>query len=666
MEYKQEILFALLGFAVYLVNCLIFLEDFPSYFNADEAFLSLAAQRLIDSGGYDHYGKFLPTFFRIGNQYALGTSVYLQVVPHIIFGPSIVVVRATVGLVSALGAVWCALILKNGFGARLWWLCIPVISSSPIWLLFSRLGYEHSTMASFYAGFLYFYLRYRQGFQRNLYISVACAALSFYSHASGYLVVPGTALALILWDWRFHRNRLGGCLKALALALLFAAPLFKFLLENPGAITERLAMYGSTLSAQTSAFVKLKQYLFNYLSAYSPHYWFSVHQYDYPLFRVEGHSYVNPVLFSFVVLGLVRILFTPSQAASRLVLIAFLISPCAAATVRLVPHRMLSILVPISILSVLGLEMLVSFFMGSVRRWLVMKIALLFIMATLNFALLRDLLTNAYRRLPSLDFSLGGVPYGTAELFPALRRYVMAHPGRRIFVSPTWTWQVEELINFFLPNNDSVQSHGYAEFITEVVPDIETISFVLSPSNLAEVESSGKFKKPLIDDVVKFPGNKEGFFIVRLSYVENIHQVFALETAERDKLVRDSIILFGRAQVVEHSVFDGGSISDAFAQHPSLTRTAGANPLVIQFKFTEPIEIGSVTVTVGMEPISLVVIAGHRNGTRRVFETTSRAPEKKELTVLNSTNPVQDLRIEVHDLGVKAPAHVHIYGVALR
>ena len=106
---------------VYLLTRLIGLEQFPIYFFTDEAVHTVLAEQLVKNG-FQYDGAFLPTYFSMGSTFALNSlSVYLQVIPFILFGKSIFVTRAVSVFISLIGAVAVGLTLRDFFKMKYWW-----------------------------------------------------------------------------------------------------------------------------------------------------------------------------------------------------------------------------------------------------------------------------------------------------------------------------------------------------------------------------------------------------------------------------------------------------------------------------------------------------------------------------------------------------------------
>ena len=92
--------------AVYLLVRFTALDSFPIYFFTDEAVQTVRAAELVRDG-FSTGDEFLPTYFVNGGQYNLSVSVYLQLIPYLLFGKSVWVTRGVsvlVGLIAALAA----------------------------------------------------------------------------------------------------------------------------------------------------------------------------------------------------------------------------------------------------------------------------------------------------------------------------------------------------------------------------------------------------------------------------------------------------------------------------------------------------------------------------------------------------------------------------------
>jgi len=188
---------------VYYLVRLIRLTDFPIFFFTDEAIHSIQAYDLVRNRFTATGGEILPTFFKNGSMYNLGTSVYVQVLPTLIGIRSAFTTRfisTTISLLAALGLGLSYGEIKNKHRG---WLAILVLSMIPAWFYHSRTAFETVEAVSFYTVFLYGYLRYRNGNTRWIYASVIAAALAFYCYSPARVVMAAIILALFFSDAKF-------------------------------------------------------------------------------------------------------------------------------------------------------------------------------------------------------------------------------------------------------------------------------------------------------------------------------------------------------------------------------------------------------------------------------------------------------------------------------
>ncbi|MCS6908709.1 MAG: YfhO family protein, partial [Anaerolineales bacterium] len=223
-----SILFAF-ALLIYLGMRTVRLADFPIYFFTDEAIQTASAAELVRDGFYGPGRVFLPTYFPNGSYWNLSVSVYVQVIPYLLFGKSVFVTRFTSLLLSGLLILILVSALRQTICPRAWWSLLLFLAVTPTWFLHSRTAFETVLFCGFYAGFLGAYLLYIQRSPKYLYLAILMAALGFYTYSPGQVILAVTAVALFALDFRYHwqnRSYLG---KGFWLILLLAIPYFRFL-----------------------------------------------------------------------------------------------------------------------------------------------------------------------------------------------------------------------------------------------------------------------------------------------------------------------------------------------------------------------------------------------------------------------------------------------------
>lgn len=342
--------------AIYLVTRLVGLNQFPIYFFTDEAIQPLSMFDLINNGYRSPMDVFLPTYFRNGEYYNIGLSVYLQWLPVLLFGKSAVATRATSVLITLIAAISVGIILRDVFKIKYWWTGTLFLSITPSWYLHSRTAFETAEFVAFYAGALCAYLLYRYRSARFLYLAVFLGALAFYTYGAAQLIVPLTAAGLLISDWRYHWQNRRTVLLSLGLVLLLAIPYLRFRMSDPDAPFAHLHMMFSYLTEDIPLSTKIARYASEYWVGLSPWYWYIPNVRDLPRHLMKDYGHIMIATLPFAILGLAKLLRNLHLPAYRAVLIAILLSPTAAALVQTSITRALGFVVLVAIVTSLGLE----------------------------------------------------------------------------------------------------------------------------------------------------------------------------------------------------------------------------------------------------------------------------------------------------------------------
>jgi hypothetical protein len=346
--WNLEVILLVLAVAIYLITRLVGLEKFPIYsFN----------------------GEFLP---------------------YPVFAT-----RAASVLVTLLAAICVGLTLKNVFKFPNAWVATLLLSITPAWFLHSRTAFETALATSFFAGFIYFYLMYRTSSPRSLYGAVLMGALTFYSYSPARAVIGVAALLLLFSDLGYHWRNRKTVLLALGMTILMAVPFIRTLIIYPEENIDHLRVLNSYWIQDISLFEKLGRFGLEYLKGLNPLYWFSNNSMDIPLNKMEGYGHVLAVTFPFLLLGLGLAFRHIKQSPYRTLLLCMLAAPAGAALVEVSIARSLSTVVPLVLLTGLGMVWLLQWLEKrfNVPR-LFMVLPLFALMAAANLYMLRDALTN--------------------------------------------------------------------------------------------------------------------------------------------------------------------------------------------------------------------------------------------------------------------------------
>ena len=595
---------------IYLLSISIGLDQFPIYFFTDEAAHANLASDFITGGFSSSDGSFLPTYFLLDPTYGLnGTSVYIQILPTILFGKTVLVSRLVPGLITLLAAILIGLLLKQVFHIRSYWLGILLMITSPAWFLHARTAFEYMEVASFFAATLYFYNLYRQGKDKYLYVTIFSAALMFYTHGLGQVLTGLTAIFFFLSDFRYHfqPERRHTLLIALGLAVLLSLPYFRYILANPSAMADEVRARNSYwMDKSTTLQQKTTAMLDQYLIGTNPKFWFIPTDIDLIRHRMKGYGNILWFMLPFAGLGIIRTLLKIRQSEYRTVLIALLVAPIPATIVAIDTPRVIWMVIPWAILIALGIDWASIWLLKSVRllKFETLNLVLFVFMAALSIYILRDALVNG----PTwyTDYGLYGMQYGAKQVFqdtivPELKN----DPNLKFFISPAWANGTNQFAQFFLTQDLlNRTSFGTPNDILDKRNLLSTDTvFILTPDEYKNFSNDPRFSNIHIRQTISYPDDQPGFYFITLSLSDKIDQILAAQHAANRKPVEDKVIINGQTTRILHSPIGSGSISDTFDDDPNtLSRVLEANPYIFDLYPAPPLSTPGVVIQTGALP----------------------------------------------------------------
>jgi len=671
------------GLVVYLMVRLVGLTNFPIYFFTDEAIQTMSAVDLIKSNLHGPEGTLLPTFFKNGPYYNLSLSVYLQVVPYLVFGKSVFVTRAVSVLFTLIAAISICLSLRDFYNVKYWWAGVLVLSLTPSWFLHSRTAFEAVIFTSCYAGFLFSYLMYRCRSPRYLYLALVMAGLAFYSYSPGQLIVVATGLALLFIDVRYHWENRKMASKALIVLLLIVLPYLRFRFGSTFSPTEHLQLLNSYWIQPISLSEKLGRFWAEYSRGLSLSYWFLPGNNDLERHMMKGYGNLSIVTLPFFIGGLILSLWNIRKPAYRILLVAFLAAPLGSALVGIGITRVLVFVVPATMLIMIGigycLDWLEKVLQSSLSKRSMMparqdhisswiSIGLFLILVTANILLARDALVNGPQWFN--NYGLSGMQYGASQLFPVVTEYQKSHPDAKIIVSPNWANGTDVLARFFSTGDQQFELGSIDGYLFGLNLLDENSVFVMLPDEYNKAVSSGKFDDIQVEKILPLPDGQPGFYFVRLKYVDNIEEIISSEEERRNALQPGEIMIDGKPVRVEYSMLDMGTIDLLFdGDEQSVARTLEANPFVIELIFPEAHTITGFNMGLGsadMRVTSILYLADDEQPYQFVADFDG-SPSYPELQVdFGESVTTQKIRFEVFQPYSGVPSNVHIWEIEFK
>jgi hypothetical protein len=651
------------GLALYLLTRFIALDKFPIYFFSDEAIQTMTARDLVARGLRDVDGSLFPVYFENGGQYNLSLSVWLQVLitglPNAVW-----LTRGLPALLSLIFPVSAGLYLRDHLKARHWWLTPYLISAIPAWFLHSRTAFETALGASLYSLFLYLYANYRLKDRKWLLPALCAGALAFYGYSPLQFVVVLSGLLFLLADWRYHFASPKTWLGGLAGLAVLAAPFLYFRLTHPAAFGQHLRIVHSYWVSGISLIEKIALFLTRWLKGLNPLYWYFPNDHDLIRHLMKGYGHIPWIFLPFTLLGLGSCVRQAREPAGRVLIIALLAAPSGAALVDTAITRLLAVLVPLAMLTALGLEEALQRLGAKLKGKRVIAVCLAAVLTAAAGWMARDAIVNG----PTWygDYSLYGMQWGGQQLSAKIRAFKAAHPQAKLTLSPTWANNTDVIMRYFLGDPLPVEMGTLTGHDTYHVPFEEGETFILPPEEFAALQENPKFAEIEVLDVLPYPDGKSGFYFVTLDYAPGVEAIFAAEQAERQQPQQEQVEMWGQVVEITHPLLDIGTIATAFdGDRATLIRTFEANPLSLTMRLENSVEMRAIALWLGSARSAIRVELIDAEGTRHTFEgfdagTQAIHPVRLEF---GQTFSVISLHLSVESLDEGSPAHVHLWDV---
>lgn len=654
--------------AIYLVTRIIGLDRFPIYFFTDEAIHTILAEELVNNH-FRFSGVFLPTYFPMGASFGLNSiSVYLQVIPYLLFGKSVIITRLVSVIITTFGAISVALILKDFFKLRYWWSGVLLLSIVPTWFLHSRTAFEYAELAAFYAIFLYFYLSYRLHSPRYLFLAIIAGACVFYTHGLGEFLMGITALLLLLVDFKYHWEHRKTVIFGLLLIIILALPYYRFTHTNPTVIEDQLRMRGSYwLDQNLSISQKFIQFGKQYLTGLNPVYWFVPNNpQDLIRHTMKGYGHLWIISLPFFLIGLLLVFKNIRSPAYRVILIALIASPFGAALAQISVLRVLWFVIPATVTMALGLELTILWLSKKHPDSTYWSLGLFAVLIALNVYMFQDALRNG--PIWYQDYSLYGMQYGAKQVFgDAIPAYMNQDPDAHFVVTPTWANGTDNFVRFFLTPEqqskvklDSIQAYLFQRQSLD-----DHLVVVLTKPELEEALASPKFKQIQPLETINYPDGTPGFYFIHLAYVDNADEIFAAEKLARSQPIEAEVKIDDQIVKMVYSRTDMGQPESIFdGDVHTLIRGLEANPFEIDLEFPEPRSISKIAADFANMDFTLTgQVYGTDSDEPVVYQETMRGATGDphiEINIDKGPGMVRKLHLEILSLNGGEQPHIHV------
>ncbi|HET9279084.1 MAG TPA: hypothetical protein VFN95_12895, partial [Flavitalea sp.] len=302
----------------------------------------------------------------------------------------------------------------------------------------------------------------------------------------------------------------------------------------------------------------------------------------------------------------------------------------------------------------------------------VIALAIFTALAATNVRMLNDALRNG--PLWFRDYGLGGLQYGAFQIFNIIDEYKREHPDTKIIFSPDWANGTDTVARFFLDDFSSIQIGSVRGYLIEKLPLDRNTLFIMTPDEYQIIKQHPKFTDIVVETTVPYPDGNPGFYFVRLSYVDNVDEVFAAEKATREALRESTLTIDGQQVKVRYSYLDSDFQDKSMAlvfdnDRFTLAKTFETNPFVIELTFPKIRKLNGFSIIIGSARVQITLKCYPEVGvepTIHRFEGQGSQSQPELSFDLPEPIEVQVLRVEVLDPNSHDQARVHIWELRLR
>jgi hypothetical protein len=666
--------FVVLSLFLYVFSRFAGLNRFPVYFFSDEAMQSNYAEQLIENHFLAANKENIPVYVPVeGDRWSPMASIYIQAATVLLFGKSVLQTRATSIFIGLLGVVSIGLILRLIFKQKYWWVAILFLTLLPAWFLHSRTAFETVMATAFFAVFLLFYLLYRYRNPAFIFGAVFFGALTFYSYSNSQALMGLTAIALFISDFNYHKKNRKFLLWSLPEVLLLAIPFIIFQVKIPDGLETHLRAINSYWFQHITTREKILIFVRNYLTGLSPQYWYFANSRDLIRHRMVGYGHIPLWSLPMVITGIVLAIKNFRESSYRAILIAVLAAPVGGSMLEISIARTLAFIVPVTILTMLGLEWLLAWVEKRIKPAFIAFIVFITLFG-ISILTINDAVING--PLWTDIYGLYGLQYGAVQIFEeTLPQYVKDVNNRRITITPVWANAADRFVDFFF-TPEEYRDRLFVDGIDTYLLRKQDLSpqdlFVWTAEEYKRAVDSGKFKSIDVEKIIPYPNGEPGFFVVRMQYADNIDEIFTAEKEARNQPVEENIELDGQPVHVVYSRPDGGELANIFDRDTNtLMRGLEANPFIVQLDFSEARPISGFDLTTAtMDDFTVTASVFDAEGNPpTVYENDYKNLPSDPTVNFNFENGpqiVKKLIVEITHHTLEDPTHIHIRELRLR
>ncbi|MGN1481287.1 glycosyltransferase family 39 protein [Porcipelethomonas sp.] len=228
-KYKKHILFFVVLIIGILIRSILFVSH-PAGLNQDEASIGYDTWALLKYG-IDRNGYSFPVHFIAWGSGQNALYAYLSMPFVAIFGLNVFSIRIVNLIFSLLTIIAIFFMLKKFMGFKAGIIGMALTAIAPWNIMLSRWGLESNLFPAMFILSIWAFTAALEN-KRFLYLAAVLFALSMYSYGSSYLVITLFCLFSFIYIIAKKLIPLKTCIIAAAVFLVFAAPIYLFVIIN--------------------------------------------------------------------------------------------------------------------------------------------------------------------------------------------------------------------------------------------------------------------------------------------------------------------------------------------------------------------------------------------------------------------------------------------------
>lgn len=488
----------------FLITRLYKIADIPPSVYWDEASIGYNAYS-ISQTGLDEWGKFLPIHFRAFGEFKLPLYIY-AVVPFVkLLGLNELSVRLPAVLFS-LGVVILTYLLaiKISNSQKIALFSAFLVSISPWFFIFSRVGYEVTAGLMFYLLGVYLFLTKKNSWY--IFFSAISFIFSVYSYNSFRIIVPLTIPILLIIEF-----------KNLKKIIRFSLPLILSIVVTAFSILPiyRLYKYDSGASRFLAVSANPTSFITNYLTHFDPQFLFINGDKN---LRSQQSGFGQLFFYDLVLLplGIIFVMKNKSRLA-LLVPLLIVISPFPAAVTKESPHALRAILLAplFAMLSALGIGNIKNVLYKNLLATIIILVSIiLFSYYFINFL-------TIYPKQSSVDWQFGYKKIYTdfKNEFPKYDQIVISDEYAQPYIFALFYLKVEPIKFRQTVKRNSINNWGFStvssfdNFKFGKIKDLinkdskNTLIFAIEKEKISNID-------PI--NTIKFPNGDIAFLVYKL------------------------------------------------------------------------------------------------------------------------------------------------------